>query len=171
MASLRLESDFRVYEGMLQRVDLEAAARNPLARDAAEGSTRFDTLSGHLEIDGDGYHFSGLEVESGMLAASGEVSVSRDQRLHGRIDAQLKGTGLLFAMPMRVSGTLQDPSVLPSRTAVAAAVAGSFLLPGIGTAVGLKAGQLTDMLFGRRRSAEPSRSAPPAQAPAGRGTK
>jgi hypothetical protein len=171
MASLRLDSDFRVYEGMLQRVDLEAATRNPLARDAAEGSTRFDSLSGHLEIDGDGYHFSALEVESGMLAATGEVSVSRDQRLDGRINAQLKGTGPLFAMPMWVSGTLQDPSVRPSRTAVAAAVAGSVLLPGIGTAVGLKAGQLSDLLFGRRRGAHTNRAAPQAQASAGRGTK
>jgi hypothetical protein len=105
------------------------------------------------------------------LAATGEVSVSRDQRLDGRIAAQLKGTGPLFAMPMRVSGTLQNPSVLPSRTAVAAAVAGSFLLPGIGTAVGLKAGQLSDMLFGRRRSAAQDQSAPQTQAPPGRGTK
>ncbi len=54
----------------------------------------------------------------------------------------------MFAMPMRVSGTLQDPSVRPSRTAVAAALAGSVLMPGIGTAVGLKAGQLGDLLFG-----------------------
>ena len=174
IASLRLESEFRVEEGTLQRVDLEAAARNPLSGDAAgQGSTRFEHLTGRLEVDGDGYHFSGLEVESGMLAATGEVSVSRDQRLDGRISAQLKGAGPMFAMPMRVSGTLQDPSVRPSRTAVAAALAGSVLLPGIGTAVGLKAGQLGDLLFGRRRSTHSDRSAPSALAPAqaGRGTK
>lgn len=171
LRSLKLESDFRIQAGMLQRVDLEAAARHPLSSDAGDGSTRFDTLSGRLEIDSDGYHFSGLNVESGLLAATGEVSVSRDQRLDGRIAARLKGTGPLFAIPMRVSGTLQDPSVSPSKTAVAAAVAGSVLLPGIGTAVGLKAGQLTDLLFGpRRRSAS---NAPPPQAPAptGRGAR
>ena len=172
MASLRLESDFRVEEGMLQRVDLEAAARHPLAHDGTpQGSTRFERLTGRLDIDGDGYHFSGLEVESGLLAATGEVSVSRDQRLDGRIDAQLKGTGLLFAMPLRVSGTLQDPSVRPSRTAIAAAVAGSVLLPGIGTAVGFKAGQLTERLFGRRRGAGSARPAPETDARPGRATK
>jgi hypothetical protein len=69
---------------------------------------------------------------------------------------------------MRVSGTLQNPRVRPSQTAVAAAVAGSVLLPGIGTAVGLKVGQLGDLLFGRRRAP----SAPPVPAlRAGRGTK
>jgi AsmA-like protein len=171
LRSLRLESDFRIEAGMLQRVDLEAAARQPLSPDAGEGSTRFDGLSGRLEIDDDGYHFTGLNVESGLLAATGEVSVSRDQRLDGRIAARLKGTGPLFAMPMRVSGTLQDPNVSPSKTAVAAAVAGSVLLPGIGTAVGLKAGQLTDMLFGPRRRI--ASNAPPLQAPAptGRGAR
>ena len=164
ISTLKLETDFRVADGLLQRVDLEAAARNPLARDAGAGSTRFDRLDGHLEIDAEGYHFSGLQVESGMLAASGDVSVSHDQRLDGRIDAQLKSTGPFFAIPMRVSGTLQDPSVRPSRTAVAAAVAGSILFPGIGTAVGLKAGQLGDLLFGRRRPARAD-SAPQVRAP------
>jgi hypothetical protein len=171
LRSLKLESDFRIEAGMLQRVDLEAAARHPLSSDAGEGSTRFDSLSGRLEIDGDGYHLSGLNVESGLLAATGEVSVSRDQRLDGRIAARLKGTGPLFAMPMRVSGTLQDPNVSPSKSAVAGAVAGSVLLPGIGTAVGLKAGQLTDMLFGPRRRGGSNRPTLAAPAPTGRGAR
>jgi uncharacterized protein involved in outer membrane biogenesis len=170
--SLRLETSFRVDDGLLQRVDLEAVARNPLARDVATGSTRFDNLAGRLEIDAEGYHFSALRVESGMLAATGEVSVSHDERLDGRIDAQLKSTGPFFAIPMRVSGTLHDPSIRPSRTAVAAAVAGSILLPGIGTAIGLKAGQLGDLLFGRRRAvrSDSATQASP-QATPGRGTK
>lgn len=172
VASLRLEAEFKLEEGILQRVDLEAAAKNPLSGDVAgQGSTRFEHATGRLEIDADGYHFSGLKVESGMLAATGDVSVSRDQHLDGRIDAQLKGVGPMFAMPMRVSGTLQDPSVRPSRAAVAAAVAGSVLLPGIGTAIGLKAGQLSDLLFGRRRATHPDRSTPQTQAQSGRGTK
>jgi hypothetical protein len=74
-------------------------------------------------------------------------------------------------MPMRVSGTLQDPDVSPSKSAVAGAVAGSVLLPGIGTAVGLKAGQLTDMLFGPRRRAGSSRPLLHAPAPTGRGAR
>lgn len=161
IASLKLQSSFQVEEGVLQQIDLEAATRNPLSRNAARrGSTRFERLTGHLEIDREGYHFSGLEVESGLLAAAGEISVSRDQQLDGRIDAQLKGTGPLLAVPLRVGGTLRDPSVRPTTTAVAGAVAGSVLFPGIGTAVGLKAGQLTDRLFGRKRSPDPTRSAP-----------
>jgi uncharacterized protein involved in outer membrane biogenesis len=160
VTNLELRSDFQVEGGVLREVDLEAAARNPLSRHAGRrGSTRFERLTGHLEIDREGYHFSGLEVTSGLLAAAGEVSVSRDQRLNGRVDAQLKGTGSLFAVPLQVGGTLHEPSVMPTTTAVAGAVVGSVLLPGIGTAVGLKAGQLTDKLFGRKRRPDATRPA------------
>jgi hypothetical protein len=44
--------------------------------------------------------------------------------------------------------------VRPTKSAVAGAVAGSVLLPGIGTALGLKAGQLTEKLFGGKKRSE-----------------
>jgi hypothetical protein len=159
LASLTVTSEFVVEDGTLHKVDLVAAARSPLAAKPASGETRFDELSGHLEIDAQGYHFSGLKVASGLLRATGEVSVGRDQRLEGRIDAELRGTASLLTVPLNVSGTTQDPSVTPNKTALAGAVAGSVLLPGIGTAIGLKAGQLTDRLFGKRRESNAARSA------------
>jgi uncharacterized protein involved in outer membrane biogenesis len=159
LASLMLQSDFVVEDGTLHKVDLVAAARNPLAAKPASGETRFDELSGHLEIDADGYHFSRLNVASGLLRASGEVSVGRDQRLDGHIDAELRGTATLLSVPLNVSGTTQDPSVAPTKTAVAGALAGSVLLPGIGTAIGFKAGQLTNRLFGKRREPAAAKSA------------
>jgi hypothetical protein len=156
LPSLLLASDFTVEDGALQKVDLVAAARNPLARPKG-GETRFDELSGHLDVDAQGYHFSSLRVASGLLRATGDVSMQRDQRLDGRIDAELRGTASLLSVPLKVSGTVQDPSVAPTTTAVAGAVAGSVLLPGIGTAIGIKASQLTDRLFKKRR--EPSAKA------------
>ena len=152
---LELASRFTVRDGVLRKVDLLAAAKNPFSArtrppDAA-AQTRFDELAGHLTIDPDGYHFSDIEVASGMLRARGEVSVARDRTLDGRIEAEVRGTGALFAVPMRVSGSLQAPEVKPTKTAVAAALAGSVLLPGIGTAIGLKASQLGERLFGGSR--------------------
>jgi hypothetical protein len=166
LEGLKLQTGFTVENGVLQRVDLQAVAGNPLARDATRsGSTRFSRLSGALEVDQDGYHFSGLKVASGLLSASGEVSVARDGQLSGRVEAGLGGTGTLVAVPMHVTGTLKEPAVRPTKTAVAAAVAGSVLLPGIGTAVGLKASQLTERLFGTtRRRPTAGRTASPAPA-------
>jgi hypothetical protein len=157
--SLQLASDFVIEDGTLHKVDLVAVARNPLAK-ASAGETRFDELSGHLDIDPQGYHFSKLRVASGLLRARGDVSVGRDQRLDGRIDAELRGTASLLSVPLSVTGTVQEPSVAPTKTAVAGAVAGSMLLPGIGTAIGIKAGQLTDRLFSRRREPVLPQSAP-----------
>jgi hypothetical protein len=163
LSGLALQSDFVVKNGMFQRVDLHAVAHNPLAANPGNsGATRFSELSGELEIDQDGYHFDKLKVSSGLLSASGAISVGRDQALSGYLEAAVTGTGELMAVPLRVSGSLKNPSVMPTRAAVAATIAGSVLLPGIGTAVGLKASQLTERLFSgsRRRS---DASAPGAQ--------
>jgi hypothetical protein len=162
--ALNLQADFSVDDGVLQKVDLHAVARNPLARDVTKsGVTRFSRLSGKLEVDQDGYHFGELKVASGLLSATGDVSVARDGQLSGRIEAALGRTGDLMAVPMRVTGTLKEPTVRPTKTAVAAALAGSVLLPGIGTAVGLKASQLTERLFGgpRRRPGTSAATSPP----------
>lgn len=160
LANLRLDSEFSVAEGTLSHVDLEAVAKNPLGRGASpDGQTRFDALSGHVVVDAQGYHFSPLRVMSGLLDASGELSVARDQQLDGRIEVALKGTGSLIGVPLRVTGTVQTPSVLPTKGAVAGVLAGSVLLPGIGTAIGLKAGQLAENLFRWRR--KESSSGPP----------
>ena len=67
--------------------------------------------------------------------------------------AELRGTASLLTVPLHVSGTVQDPLVRPTKSALAGAVAGSVLLPGIGTAIGLKASQLTDKLFGGKKRA------------------
>jgi uncharacterized protein involved in outer membrane biogenesis len=155
LPSLELASDFVIHDGALHTVDLVAAASNPLAKpDAAAGKateTRFDELSGHLTVNRDGYHFSALQVASGLLRATGDISIARHKSLDGRINAELRGTASLLTVPLQVSGTVQDPLVRPTKTAVAGAVAGSVLLPGIGTAIGLKASQLTDKLFGSKK--------------------
>jgi len=83
---LQLETDFEISEGVLKRVDLAAAARSILAKnDNKGGQTRFDQLSGHLGIDADGYRFSDLSIVSGLLKASGEVSIGRSRALAGEI--------------------------------------------------------------------------------------
>jgi len=168
LANLELASDFTIKDGLLHKIDLVAAAKNPFARRPSStpstdgqqrntdqvAQTRFDELAGHLTIDRDGYHFSDLEVASGLLRANGELSIARDRTLDGRIDAEVRGTASLLTVPLNVSGTIQEPVVQPTRTAMAAALAGSVLLPGIGTAIGLKASQLTDRLFSGRKKRE-----------------
>jgi len=171
MAALELDSDFALESGTIQKVDLVAAAKNPFDQQAGKGGkTEFDRLEGHLVLDPSEYRFSDLEVASGLFRATGDVTVARaDQKLEGRIDAEVKGTASLISMPLHVSGTVQDPRLFLTKSAMAAAVAGSFLMPGIGTAAGIKVSQFTDKLFGprtpRRKRDQIAKAAEPAPRP------
>jgi len=154
LENLDLASDFTISDGLLYKVDLVAAAKGPFAGKAHDpdqvAQTRFDELAGNLTVDRDGYYLSGLQVASGLLRAQGELSIGRDRTLDGRIDAEVRGTASLLTVPLAVSGSLSAPVVQLTKTAFIAALAGSVLLPGIGTAIGLKMSQLTGKLFGGR---------------------
>lgn len=147
-----MEIDFSVSDGMLHRVDLVAAARFlPGKTEAQAGQTKFDRFSGHLSIDAQGFHFTNLEIASGVLQARGHVSISPEQALSGRLDATLKGTGSLVGTPLALSGTVDSPKVLPTKGTLAGAAAGTLLLgPGVGTTLGMKAAELTERLFGKK---------------------
>jgi hypothetical protein len=161
LEALRLESDFAIEKGVLHKVDLVAATKNPLDRKAAKGGqTQFDELKGHLVMEHRAYEFSDLSIASGLLKAQGEVRIEPDKRLSGLVRAELRGTAALVSIPFDVSGTTADPGIFPTKGAVAGAVAGTVLLPGLGTAVGMKAGELTERLFGKKKP-DGRREAPP----------
>jgi phage tail tape-measure protein len=54
-------------------------------------------------------------------------------------------------MPMVVSGTLNEPVVRPSGSALAGAAVGTAILgPGLGTAIGVRVGGFLNKLFGKK---------------------
>jgi len=144
--------DFEVTEGVLHGVDLAAAARLlPGKEQTKPGDTRFDRFSGYLQVDANGFHFTQLNIASGVLNAEGFVSISPRRELSGRIVAAVKGTGSLVSTPLAVSGTVDAPRVLPTKGTLAGAAAGTLLLgPVVGTTLGMKAGELTERLFGKK---------------------
>ena len=145
---------------MLQKIDLVAATKNPLDRKAGKGGkTEFDELKGHVVFEQHTYEFSDLHIASGLFRAQGEVTVNPDKTLGGVIRAELRGTAALVSIPFDLSGKIGDPSLFPTRGAMAGAVAGTMLMPGIGTAVGMKAGEWTERLLGRKK---PNRRQTPA---------
>jgi hypothetical protein len=65
--------------------------------------------------------------------------------------------------PLAVSGTVQSPTLFPTKAAMAGAAAGTALLgPGVGTTIGMKAGQMTERLFRKKppKKTDPAKSAP-----------
>lgn len=149
--NLQLAGNFRLRNGMLTKVDLAQAAGGPGKADTAKGTTRFDELTGLLTVDASGYHFRKLKIASGSLNAEGKLDISPSLRLGGMLDTNVKGTAGLVSMPVVISGTLNNPVVRPSGSALAGAAVGTAILgPGLGTAIGAKIGGFLNKLFGKK---------------------
>lgn len=148
--NLRLTGKFHLRDGALSKVDLAQAASNSGKAGTQGGSTRFEDLTGLLDVDESGYHFRKLIIKSGSLNAEGKVDISPSLQISGMLDADVKGTAGLVSMPMVVSGTLNDPVIRPSGSALAGAAVGTAVLgPGLGTAIGVKVGGFLNKLFGK----------------------
>lgn len=145
---LRANLHFTVRPGAIANLDLATAVRT-LAREGTRGGeTRFDELSGRVELVGRRIVLRDLRVASGLLRAGGEMEVSPSKKLSGRIRVEMKGTAGLVAVPLEVAGTLDDPVLFPSRAALAGAAVGTGLLgAGWGTGLGAKAGERLERLF------------------------
>lgn len=147
--AIRANGRFSVGDGVLRKVDLAGAATLVGAKEAGGGGTRFDTLSGSYRIRGRAYHIDNLVVSSGTLNATGNVVVSPAKELGGRVAVELKKGMSLARVPLAVSGTVDNPVVLPSGAAVAGAAVGTTILgPGLGTAAGMRAGEAIEKIFG-----------------------
>lgn len=153
MQALHIESPFTIENGVLHDFDLTAAPKALIDKEALRGGqTRFDQFTGYFIADATGYHLLDMKIASGVLKAEGEVSISPDLKLEGIIDASVKGTSALVSTPLAIGGTVQDPSIYPSKAAIAGAAAGTALLgPGLGTTAGMKVMRLTDKLFGKKK--------------------
>lgn len=148
--NLQLDGNFHIRNGVLSKVDLIKAASNPGKPSSSGGTTRFDNLTGLINVNASGYHFRKIKITSGSLNADGKIDVSPALQLSGMLDTKVRGTIGLVSMPMVVSGTLNNPIVRPSGAAMAGAAVGTAILgPGLGTALGIKIGSFLNKLFGK----------------------
>ncbi len=168
--SLHTRTQFRLAPATVQRFDLHKAIRT-LGRDHA-GQTPLESLTGEMDTQNTGqgtiWSYTGLKATSGALTASGQVAIfSRRIEAQGAVDLV---DGLVGA-PIKVSGTLDKPQVSVPGSAVAGAVLGTAILPGIGTAIGARLGALfsgdapaaaASAAASAPRQKPPPRAAPPA---------
>lgn len=140
---------FKVADGVLYGLDLARAATMLLSQGQKGGETKFDELSGLLNVAGKQYKFSDLKITSGLMTASGDVKISPTKNLDGVVEVEVKRSVSMAAIPLQISGTLDNPAVFPTKAAMAGAAAGTALLgPGVGTSLGVKAGSALSKLKG-----------------------
>ncbi len=138
--ALRTQTRFTVNNAVLHGVDLtKAVATVGLSRG---GSTALDTLAGQVRTRGERIELTNLVASSGALAATGEVTVAPSKALSGRVRVDVtRGTGGdVVGVPLVVGGTLDNPSVSLSRSALLGAAIGTALMPGVGTGAGANLG-------------------------------
>ncbi len=149
MDHLYADFKFKVLDGVLDGVDLAKAATLLGSKGGMEGQTRFDTLTGVLNVAGKQYHLRNLDIVSGLLKASGDVKIKPNKELDGEVKVEIKKGATLAAIPLQVSGTTQNPKVFPTKAAMAGAAAGTAILgPGVGTSLGIQAADKLKGLFG-----------------------
>ncbi|HLD09203.1 MAG TPA: AsmA family protein [Methylophilaceae bacterium] len=145
---LNADIKFNIKDGMLYGFDLAKAPAMLLTRGQLGGETKFDELSGLLNISGKTYRFRNLKVRSGVMSATGAVKISPNKALDGEIEVEVKNSLNLASIPLQVSGTLDKPMVLPTKAALAGAIAGTAVLGPAGAGIGLGVADKIKGLFG-----------------------
>jgi hypothetical protein len=138
--ALRTQTRFTVHGAVLQGLDLlNAVATVGLSRG---GTTELDTLTGQVATRGRTLQLSELVANSGVLSATGEVTVTPSRALSGRVrvDVTRGASGGVVSVPLAVGGTLDEPSVMLTRSALLGAAIGTAILPGVGTGAGANLG-------------------------------
>lgn len=140
---------FNIEQGVLHGVDLAKAATLLLRDSEQSGETQFDELKGVVHVAGKQIELKPLSIVSGLLSANGGVKVSPTKQLSGEIEVELKKGVAMVSVPLEISGPVEDPSVQPTKAAMAGAAVGTGMLgPGVGTALGVKAATGMEKLKG-----------------------
>lgn len=140
LRSLRTQTRFQVDGAVLHGLDLARAVTTVgLSRG---GETSLDTLAGQVSTRGAAIELQNLVATSGVLAATGDVAISPARALSGRVRVDMtRGAGAgTLGVPLAVGGTLDDPSVTLTRSALLGAAIGTALMPGVGTSAGANLG-------------------------------
>lgn len=149
--ALQTQTRFNVRDALVEGIDLARAVQTIGL--STGGSTRLDALAGQVSTQGKAVQVSNLVATSGVLAASGNVSISPSRALNGRLSVDLQAAGAGIGVPLAVGGTLDAPSVTLTRGALAGAAIGTLIAPGVGTAAGAatgdRIGNTLKGLFGR----------------------
>ncbi len=109
--SLRVDGDFLVAQGIINRFDLVEAVRSN--RETWGGFTRFERFSGSLQLENQGYRLSRLKISSGLMQASGKLDIGPDQALHGTMEVSVTGSAARVRGSVSVAGTLSHPRLSP----------------------------------------------------------
>lgn len=145
--NLQTNFKFKVNNGVLHGLDLVKIASLLIKQKQGGGETQFDAFTGNAQVRGKQYKLSNLNVQSGLLGATGRVTVAPSKALSGEVKVEVKNSANMVAIPMNVSGTLDSPMVFPTKSALIGGALGTAVLPGAGTAAGVQAAEKAEKVL------------------------
>jgi hypothetical protein len=111
-SALEGDGEFTIRRGNIRGIDLTEAVRRISRTPVQGGATIFERLSGKFRLTPTSYQFSGLVLSSGLMQSTGYVDVaSKDLKVSGKMDLQIRGTANQSRVPVSISGPLKSPSV------------------------------------------------------------
>ncbi len=159
--SLHTKTVFTMGASTLLRFDLDKAIRS-LGQDHA-GQTALDAVSGQMDTQntprGMVTQFTGIKASSGALSASGQARLA-NRRIEAEFAVDLVDG--IVGVPLVLSGPVDKVAVSVPKGAVAGALLGTAVLPGIGTAIGARVGATLGRLFDAGPDHQPGKASPAA---------
>ncbi|HPT50555.1 MAG TPA: AsmA-like C-terminal region-containing protein [Accumulibacter sp.] len=111
LSDLRAEGGFTLSRGSLTVIDLPEAIRRASATPRVlGGGTRFDQLTGVFNFTPTNSRFTQLALSAGLLQATGQLDISRNQQLRGAMSVTM-GRTTSGPVDIGISGPLSSPSV------------------------------------------------------------
>ncbi len=157
--SLHSKTSFTMGRDSLLRVDVDKAVRS-FGKEHA-GQTPMDSITGQLDTQntpqGRVVSLTGIKASSGAFSASGQARIANRQ-IEAEFTVDLVAG--LVGLPIQLSDPLEKVRVSVPRSAIAGAVLGTAVLPGVGTAIGARISATLGKIF----SPEPAQKSSPAPA-------
>ncbi|MDT3735719.1 MAG: AsmA-like C-terminal region-containing protein [Denitratisoma sp.] len=113
--ALHVDGTFEMKRGTAKGFDLGEAVRNTGRGPTRGGETKFEQLSGTVDVDPKDCRLGNLHLVSGLLTAGGSVGIARSGSLGGAVNVELKSSAATLRVPLAVGGTTKDPMLTPSR--------------------------------------------------------
>jgi len=154
-----LAGDFKIIDGKIYKADLEKASITLTKEGSHGGVTPFQHLTGKVVFEDNHIVISDIDINSNSINANGDVHINPQNGLSGEITVALRKTASIISAPLKVSGTMSDPSLRLSNDAIIGGVIGTSVLgPGVGTAVGMKVGRIIKKIGSALGSGGPAKA-------------
>ncbi len=154
-----LTAEFKITDGKIYKADLEKATTILTKKSSHGGETPFQHLTGKAIFIDNHIEVSDIDINSNSINANGNIKIDPQHGLSGEVTVALRKTASIISAPLKVSGTINNPSLRLTNDAIIGGVIGTSILgPGIGTAVGMKVGRVIKKIGSALGSSGPAKA-------------